>query len=123
MRAREFLREDEDYSERLDSDLNNILVRAKASGSFDINTRYVVKQLNQMGYSVSVNSIMPLLSNNPVVLNATPEIIKLTKPDGASAEDNVNAEPDTDSIADKEQENADHVSNMAQTAAKKQINK
>jgi hypothetical protein len=121
MRAREFLQEN--YNKSLDSDLNNILVRAKASGSTDINTRYVVKQLDRMGYSVNVNSIMQLLSNNPVVLNATPEMIKLTKPDGASAEDNIDAEPDTDSIADKEQENADHVSNMAQTAAKKQINK
>ena len=74
-----------------------------------------------MGYSVNVNSIMPLLSNNPVVLNATPEVVKLTKPDGASAQGEFTAEPDTDSIADKEEDNADHVADMAQNATKKQI--
>jgi hypothetical protein len=121
MRAREFLQED--YNKSLDSDLNNLLVRAKASGSADIKTKNIVKQLYKMGYSVNLNNIMPLLSNNPVVLNATPEIIKLTKPDGASAEETPDTGPDTDSIARKEKEDADHVTDMAQTAAKKQINK
>lgn len=123
MRAREFLQED--YNENLESDLNNILVGAKGSGSTNINTRDVVNQLYGMGYSVNINSIMPLLSNNPVVLNATPKIIKLTEPDGASAEDDIendiDIDSDAESVADKEEENTDHVSDMAQTTARKQI--
>ncbi len=119
MRAREILQED--YNESLESDLNNILVGAKGSGSTNINTRDVVDQLYQMGYSININSIMPLLSNNPVVLNATPEMIKLTEPDGASAEDNIDVETNIDSVADKEEEDAAHVADMAQTATKKNI--
>ena len=119
MRAREILQED--YNESLESDLNNILIGAKGSGSTDINTRDVVDQLYNMGYSISVNSIMPLLSNNPVVSNATPEMIKLTKADGASAEDEQDVDSDINSVADKEEEDAAHVSDMAQAATKKQI--
>lgn len=94
----------EDYSQNLETDLTNILVGTKGAGSYEINTQDVVDQLYSMGYSVNVNSIISLLSNNPVVLNATPEIINLTKPDGISADD--------------EQDTAEYVSNMAQKATK-----
>lgn len=80
MRAREVL--DEDYNQSLESDLNNLLVGAKGSGAQDLNTQDVVLQLNGMGYSVNPNSIMALLSRNPMVLNATPSSIKLTSPEG-----------------------------------------
>src|SRR5271165_721055 len=82
MRARELLQED--YNQSLESDLNNVLVGAKGSGASQVNTQDVVNQLYGMGYSIDVNSIMPLLSRNPVVLNATPEMIKMTEPEGAS---------------------------------------
>ena len=103
MRAREILQED--YNESLDSDLNNILVGAKGSGATQIDTQAVVDQLYGMGYSIDVNSIIPLLSNNPAVMNATPEMIQLTAPEGASA----GGSGDT-------QDNAAKVSDMAQKA-------
>ena len=86
MRAREILQED--YNQSLESDLNNLLVAAKANGSTEVNTQDIVNQLYGMGYAIDTNSIMTLLSMNPVVMNATPEKINMTPPDGASAAGN-----------------------------------
>lgn len=80
MRAREIL--DENYNTNLESDLNNLLVGARGAGAEDLNTQDVVTQLQGMGYSVDQNSIMSLLSRNPMILNATPSSIKFTSPDG-----------------------------------------
>lgn len=106
MRAREILQED--YNESLQSDLNNILIAAKGSGAHQVKTQDIANQLYSMGYSVDINSIMQLLSNNPVVANATPEMINMTQPDGASATgDTSNGES-----------SADHVQDMAMKASK-----
>lgn len=105
MRARELLQEE--YNQSLESDLNNILISAKGSGASNVNTRDVVDQLYSMGYAVDVNSIIPLLSNNPAVMNATPEMITMTAPEGASA----GSGGDT-------QDSAAQVSDMAQKATK-----
>jgi hypothetical protein len=80
MRAREIL--DENYNQSLESDLDNLLVGAKASGAEELNTQDIVLQLNGAGYSIDQNSIMSLLARNPMVLNATPSRIKLTSPEG-----------------------------------------
>ena len=104
MRAREILQED--YNQSLESDLNNLLIGAKGSGATQVSTKDIVDQLYGMGYSIDVNSIMPLLSNNPVVMNATPEMIQMTQPDGASAD------------AGSGQDSADQVADMAQAATK-----
>jgi hypothetical protein len=82
MRAREILQED--YNQSLQSDLNNLLVAAKANGAQQLKTQDIVNQLYGMGYSVDTNSIMSLLSNNPTIMNATPEMITMTSPEGAS---------------------------------------
>jgi hypothetical protein len=107
MRAREILQED--YNQSLVSDLNNILIGAKGSGASDVNTQDVVNQLYKMGYSIDINSIIPLLSNNPVVQNATPETIVMTSPVGVS----------TSNAGGGEQDSADQVSAMAQKATQK----
>jgi hypothetical protein len=57
-----------------------------------------------MGYSVDSNSILSLLSSNPVVTNATTEFIELVKTDTQSAE--------TGSV----QDSAAHVRDMARRA-------
>lgn len=101
MRAREILQED--YNQSLESDLNNVLTVAKGSGAQQLKTQDIVNQLYKMGYSIDVNSIMQLLSKNPMVLNATPEMINMTQPDGASG-------------AVDPQDSASKVSDMAQKA-------
>lgn len=105
MRAREILQEDENYNQSLESDLNNLLVGAKASGAQSIETQAIVQQLYGMGYAVDVNSIMTLLSNNPAVMNATPEQITMTPPEGS-----------TQGAAGGTQDSASRVSDMAQKA-------
>ncbi len=82
MRARELL--DEDYASNLEADLGNVLVGAKGTGATELQTQAVVTQLQGMGYSVDSNSIMALLSRNPVVLNATPSTITFTRPEGVT---------------------------------------
>ena len=104
MRAREILQED--YNQNLQSDLNNILIGAKGSGASEINTKDVVDQLYSMGYAIDVNSIIPLLSNNPAVQNATPGMIVMTSPEGASPG------------AGNTQDSASQVADMAQAATK-----
>lgn len=107
MRAREILQEDGNYNQSLESDLNNLLVGAKASGAQNIETNAIVQQLYGMGYAVDVNSIMTLLSNNPAVMNATPEQITMTPPEG-SAQGSAGG--------DGTQDSASRVSDMAQKA-------
>ena len=82
MRAEEFLQED--YSQKLESDLENLLVGAIGAGAAEISTEKLLDQLNKMGYSVDMNSVMMLLSGSPVVMNATPTIIKFVSNDQTS---------------------------------------
>jgi hypothetical protein len=104
MRIREILQED--YTERLESDLNNLLISAKGSGSEALNTNDLVAQLQQMGYSVNANSILTLLSTNPNVTSATPKVINLQSPEDDQAQ----------ASSGSGQDNADHVSSLAQKA-------
>jgi hypothetical protein len=106
MRAREILQED--YNQSLESDLNNLLVGAKGNGAQQVNTQDIVDQLYGMGYSVDINSILPLLSNNPTVMNATPEMIVMTAPEGVSNASGTDGE-----------DSASRVSDMAAKATKK----
>lgn len=105
MRAREILQESDDYNNNLQSDLTNLLIGAKGSGATEVDTNAVVRRLYDMGYSVSNDSIVPLLSNNPVVMNATPEMITFSSGDGSMQ----NSEDPSDNSAEK-------VDKMAQDA-------
>ena len=109
MRAREILQED--YNQSLQSDLNNLLVAAKGNGLQQIKTQDIVDQLYGMGYSVDVNSIMSLLSNNPTTMNATPEMIAMTAPEGATGDAG-------DAGGTGDQDSASRVRDMAAQATK-----
>ena len=103
MRARELLCED--YNQQLASDLNNLLIGAKGSGATDVRTDQLANELQNMGYSVSVSSLMSLLQDNPNVMNATPEGITLAGPENAMGDGQA-------------QDNAARVGDMAQKATK-----
>lgn len=105
MRAREILQED--YAQSLESDLNNLLVGTKANGVHKINTKDVADQLYGMGYAVDVNSLMASLSQNPMVANATPEMINLVSDDAS-----------LQGTGDSSQDSASRVQDMAQKANK-----
>lgn len=104
MRALEVLYED--YADRLTTDLNNLLVAAKANGAPKISTRDLVVSLQKTGYSVTPASIVTLLQNNPNITNASPEEISLTAAEGQPAAN------------DQEDDSEDHVSDLAQQAIK-----
>jgi hypothetical protein len=105
MRAWEILKED--YNQSLQSDLQNILIGAKGSGASEINTNDLITQLQSMGYSIDVNSLIPLLSNDPSIANVTPEMISLTNQEGTDGMDG--------------EDSASRVSDMAQQATQKQV--
>jgi len=105
MRAREILQED--YADSLESDLNNILVGAKGNGSEALNTNDLVAQLEAMGYSVNIHSILNLLQRNPNVTSATPTVINLQGPQDNQAQASAGAGKD----------NAAHVSQLAKKAS------
>jgi hypothetical protein len=73
MRAYEILRED--YNAQLESDLNNILVSAKAAGISDIKPEAIVQQMQKMGYSIDVDSLITLLQGSEMIQNASPDNI------------------------------------------------
>lgn len=104
MRARELL---EDYNQSLESDLENLLIAAKGNGIQEVQTSDIVDQLYGMGYSVDVNSIMMLLSNSPTVMNATPEMITLTAPEGSAQGGDTDAEDNANAVSDMAMSNAE----------------
>lgn len=76
MRLREIIRED--YTQSLKSDLTNILINIKSMGRTEVETNDLVRQLRSMGYSsVDMNSIQPLLQNNPVVISSDNNSVSL----------------------------------------------
>ena len=86
MRALEFLLED--YNQKLKNDLNNLLVASKGLDSSEIKTDELIDELQKLGYSsINNNNILELLSDNPIVLNATPEIIKVADKNSVSDTD------------------------------------
>ncbi len=101
MRAKEFLFED--YNQRLDSDLTNLLIGAKGNGATNIDPVALANELQNMGYSVDEISIMALLQNNPNVSNASPDGITLTGGEDAGG-------------GEQGEDSASRVSDMAQDA-------
>lgn len=82
MRLKEIL--SEDYNQDLLMDLNNLLIAAKATGAQEIKTGDLINRLQAMGYSVGINSLLDLLSDNAVVSNMTPDIIRFAETEPVS---------------------------------------
>jgi len=101
MRSRELL--DEDYHQNLESDLNNLLIGVKGNGVTRIPTQKLVDKMQQSGYSVSADSLMLLLQDNPVVANVSQEFVELAAPESSDG-------------GDQTQDSASQVSDMAQSA-------
>ena len=102
MRAREIL--DEDYNQSLESDLNNLLIAVKGNGITELSTQKLADKLQQSGYSVTPDSLMVLLQDNPIVANVTPETVNLTEPEAGAGD------------AGQKDDSADHVKDLAKKA-------
>lgn len=108
MRAREIL--DEDYAQNLESDVSNLLIGVKGNGVTSLPMDALVSSLQNSGYSVTADSLMMLLQNNPIIANVTPEEIHLMEPEtGGDMEGQIDG-----------QDSAERVSDMAQTATAKE---
>lgn len=103
MRLRELLEDASDYMNNMSLDVDNILIKLIASGKAEVGTEEVVKYLQNLGYSVTSNSLVDILSNNQMVQSATPSVVTLT---GSTIS------------ADKTEDSADQVADMAQKASK-----
>lgn len=101
----------EGYVDQLHSDLNNILVAARARGITEIPTDDLVLQLTRLGYAVDAASLPSALEDNPMVQSVTPTDVQLKQPDAG----NVSLD------ADAEAQNAETVRQMASDTAEHDI--
>jgi carbamoylphosphate synthase small subunit len=107
MRAWELLKEDEDAGDQMVSDLKDLLIAAKASGIEDIDTESLVTQLNDMGHSVTQDSLVDVLDDldDEFIKNVTLNDITLkshTAGDGNESENEwEDQEADAGRIANK----------------------
>ena len=108
MKAYELLRED--TQERLRNDLQDVLIQAKGQNNSSIDTAYVVNQLSSMGYDVSPESLMQLISEIPLLVSADVDSISLDTNAGA-----VPSEQDTGD------DSAEAVKKMAQRATEREL--
>lgn len=105
MRFSSFLAENENYMGQLKNDLNVYLTRMKANGITTIGTDLLVRELEGLGHSLTVESLVDLLANNKYVSRATVDSVDLVGSPTASGQD-----------TDKDRE---RVHNMAVKAAKR----
>ena len=105
MRAWELLVEDSESS--FDSDLEDLLIAAKANGLTEVEVDSLVDQLNSMGHAVSADSLVSALDNHEhahefietVTLNTI--VLKTHVIDDESANDYEDAEVDAEKLASK----------------------
>lgn len=83
MKLTQLLSEASNYETQLKHDVNAYLVRLKANGILTIDTGILVKELNDMGYVVTPESLVSLLSNSKYTSAVTVDTIDLV---GAPAE-------------------------------------
>jgi len=104
MRFATILNEDGNYMGQLKNDINVYLTRLKANGVFNIDTDMMIRELESLGYTLTPESLVDILSNNMFVDNATVDSIDIVG--GSNSVDGGDGEQAT-------------VKNMAKKATKK----
>jgi hypothetical protein len=67
----------ENYVDKLQADVMNLLMSMLASGETEIPTDSLVKELNQLGYSVTPNSLADVVKNMKLVKSINQDKIVL----------------------------------------------
>ena len=67
----------ENYVDKLQADVTNLLMSMLASGETEIPTDSLVKELNQLGYSVTPNSLADVVKNMKLVKSINQDKIVL----------------------------------------------
>jgi carbamoylphosphate synthase small subunit len=110
MKVSQLLNEDANYKAQLKNDVNAYLVRLKANGIPQIDTDILVRELNDMGHSVTPEAVVDLLTNSKYTSKASVDEIVVAGAPSAKAAD-----------ADAEK-NRKAVKNLAKKATTKRIN-
>lgn len=103
----------EEYVDDLESDVESLLVAARASGINSFPTDKLYKEIKSMGYSVTPNALIDYLSELDMVQSADASVVKLNTDFGFK-----NADGDVSS--DEEQE-SEKVASLAQQQVKKEF--
>lgn len=99
MRIYEFLFED--YNEDMKCEVIGQLISLKANKGSTIPTRLLVKNLNDVGFSCTIDSIISLLSDVDIVASVDSDVIKLGDKTEGSQEDGMSKEQSDDAVMDR----------------------
>lgn len=78
----------ENYFDKLTADATNLIMTASANGENEIDTQSMVDELNQMGYSVTPQSLAGLFKTNKMVKSINPQKITLNQDNNLTQYDN-----------------------------------
>ena len=98
----------EDYSQELQDDVTNLLVAISAEGIGEVDMDQVKVDLQNMGYNIATKDLFDIVSNLPIVSNASYNKIELntdadTTGDDAAEQDTEDDDQKTvDDLADKQ---------------------
>ena len=95
MKISSLLNEDANYNAQMRNDINAYLVRLKANDIGTVGTDMMVDELTDMGYSVTPESLVDILSNSKYVSKVTVDTIDLA---GAPSGGNNDKEKDRETV-------------------------
>jgi hypothetical protein len=71
----------ESTKDKMKADLKGLLLSLKASRGYEIPTSKIVNQMNNMGYTMTMDSVVPFITELPMVASADTTTIKLGSKD------------------------------------------
>ena len=90
MKISQLLSESSNYEKQLKNDVNAYLVRMKANGILSIATDILANELNDMGHTVTPESLVDFLKKSKYTSNVTVDSIELVGAPAEVAKDNNN---------------------------------
>lgn len=90
----------EDYNEDMKTQVMSSLLSIKANKGDNIPTKMLVKQLNDLGYSCTIDSIVSLLSDMPMVTDVNAQMITLGDGDDQFGGDEMGKDEHDDAVMD-----------------------
>ena len=100
----------ENYANELETAVNDLIITAKGTGIESIPTNKIISQLNNMGFTVSKNTILDLLNKVKGIDSATLDTVDLVKDMEMST-------------GHDDEKNKDTVDRLAKKTAKKDLKK
>jgi imidazole glycerol phosphate synthase subunit HisF len=107
MKILEVVMTEDDYSQNLEDDITNLLVAISAEGIGEVDMDQLKTDLQNMGYTIDTKSLFNIVSNLPVVSNASYNKIELVTDVDTSGDDPAQDTEDddqktVDDLADKQ---------------------